>query len=83
MNSRRLRSGWLSFADIFQRLFWALTVSCCLLTVFFLFSGVARFVLLSIIGLIKKPDGNHLRHPAFGFKNLFLLSSFETSLFSV
>lgn len=73
----------LSLGGFFQRLIWALRAACCLLTVFFLFSAVVGFGFLSIIGLIKKPDGDHLRHPAFEFKILFLLSSLGSSLFSV
>ena len=83
MASRILREDCLSLTGVFQRLFSALTGKCCLLPVFFLLSGLKIFVLSRITGLIKEPDDDHLRHPAFGFKNLFLFSSLRTSLFSV
>jgi hypothetical protein len=73
----------LAITGVLQRLFSALTEKCCLIPVFFLFPEVLGFVLLRIIGLIKKPDGDHLRHPALRFKMLFIFSSLGTPLFSV
>jgi len=83
MALRIWRDVCLSMTGVLQRLFSALTGKCCLIAVFFLFSGLQCFVLLKFIALIKKPDGDDLRHPAFGFKNLFLLSSLRTPFFSV
>ncbi len=83
MTSWVLREGLLSLTGVLQRLFSALTGRCCLIAVFFLFPNVVSFVLLRINDQNKKPDGNHLRHPAFGFKILFLLSSLRNPLVTV
>ena len=83
MKSMVRRDGLLLIIDIFQRPLSALTGKCCLIPVFFPFPEVQSFVLLQIFDLIKKPDGDHLRHPACALIILFLWSLPGTPLFSV
>jgi len=82
MKSMVRRDGLLLLTDIFQRPLSALSGKCCLIHVFFPFPEFPSFVLLRFFDHNKKPDGDHLRHPAYAVKILFLWSLPGTPFFS-